>query len=134
MTSNSTSAMDRLVKRFRNDPDFMAYVLARYQDQERISDENLPEVLGTLPELVSRLALCRKPDVGAADFAVLVQEIADYTLIDQSLLANIIRQVSSLDALSKASQHQLLAAARDRGDAGTKEEHSLPTKKSEGEE
>jgi hypothetical protein len=130
--SNSTLAMGELVKRLGRNPKFMAYVLFQYQDQEGISDENLPAVLGTLPELVSRLALCRKPDADKTSFAERVREIADYTLVDESLLANIIRQVGSIEALSKSPEHRFLAAARDHGDIASEEESPPPTKKPEG--
>jgi hypothetical protein len=129
INSHSTLTMGELVKRLRGNSEFMAYVLARYQDQEKISDDNLPAVLGTLRDLVSRLAVCRRPDTDAGDFAARVREIANYTLVDELLLASIIRQVSSLDALSKPAQHQLLAAARDRDDIGLEGESSPPTDK-----
>jgi hypothetical protein len=129
---NNLSAMSELVKRFRENPDYMAYVLARYQEQEGISDENLAGALGTLPHLAIRLALCRKPDTGATNFAARVREIADYTLMDESVLANIIRQVNSLQALSTASERQLLSAARDRGEAGPERESSPEKNKPEG--
>ncbi len=132
MDLNPMSARDELVRRLKSNPDFVGYVLARYQEQESISDENLPAILGTLPELVFRLALCRKPDANAANFATSVREIADYTLVDESLLADIIRQVSSLEALSKSAQHEFLAAARDRDDAGPENEPSPPTESPKG--
>jgi hypothetical protein len=125
-------ARSQLLKRLRENPDYMAYVLARYQEQEGISDENLAAALGTLPHLAIRLALCRKPDAGATNFAARVREIADYTLMDESVLANIIRQVSSLQALSTAPERQLLSAARDRGDAGPDRESPAETNKPEG--
>jgi hypothetical protein len=129
---NPISAINELVKQLKGNPDFLGYVLARYQEQEGISDENLPAALGTLPELVSRLALCRKPDADAASFATSIREIADYTLVDESLLSDIIRQVSSLEALSKSSRHEFLAAARDREDVGPEDEPPPPTEQPEG--
>jgi hypothetical protein len=132
MHPNPITARDELVKYLKSNPDFVAYVLARYQEQEGISDENLPAVLGTLPELVSRLALCRKPDANVANFATSVREIADYTLVDESLLADIIRRVSSLEALSKSAEHEFLAAARDWNDVGAGNEPSPPTENPEG--
>jgi hypothetical protein len=125
--------MNDLVEGLRSNPDYMAYVLSRYQHQEKISDEDLPFALETLPGLVSRLAVCRRPDATAPNFAALVREIADYTLVDEALLASIIRQVSSIDALSKLEQHQLLAA-RDRDEIGPEEQSSPPPKKTEGTE
>jgi hypothetical protein len=130
---NSGSPIRELVKRSRDIPFFMAYVLARYQDQEGLSDEDLANLLGTLPDLVCRLAMCRKPEADSANFAESVRQIADYTLVDESLLANIIRQVSGLEALSKFSQQKLLSAARDRGDADPDEQSSPSIEKPEGE-
>ena len=134
MHPNPMSSIEELVRRLKDNPDFVAYVLARYQEQEGISDENLPAVLGTLPELVSRLALCRKPQTDAANFATSVREIADYTLVDESLLASMIRQISSLEALSKSSRHEFLAAARDRDDVEPEYEPSPPPDHPEGKE
>jgi hypothetical protein len=120
-------ALSELVKRLSENPDYMAYVLAHYQEQEGISDENLAGALGTLPHLAIRLALCRVPDVAAADFAARVRQISDFTLTDEALLASIIRQVSSIRALSNASERQLLSAARDREDPPSDDEPSPGT-------
>lgn len=126
-TRSSSSPLSELAKRLRDDPHYMAYVLARYSEHEGISEGNLAEALGTLPHLAIRLALCRVPDVATADFAVRVRQISDFTLTDEALLASIIRQVSSIQALSNASERQLLSAARDREDPPSDDEPSPGT-------
>ncbi|MBE3116810.1 hypothetical protein IMZ68_06350, partial [Candidatus Bathyarchaeota archaeon] len=83
--------------------------------------------LNTTPEMFVRLALCKCPNSNSETFASQVREIATYTNIDPVILANVIRQVNSLDALSKLPQRGeglnenvrklvpgLLAAARDK--------------------
>jgi len=128
----SPSPMAELARLLRRNPEYMAYVLARFQEQEAISDEHLLQVLGTLPELAARLAVCRRPDVGAGDFAARVREISDFTLTDEGVLADVIRRVSSLEALSSAGERQLLSAARDREDPSSGDEDSQDNGPGEG--
>jgi hypothetical protein len=92
--------LSALARKLRRDPRYMAYVLTAYQQQENLSDEELAETLGTLPELIVRLSLCRRPAPSASQFAAEVRELADFTLTDESLLANILRQVDGLERLA----------------------------------
>jgi hypothetical protein len=102
----------------------MAYVLATYQRQEDLTDEDLAGELNTLPDLVVRLALCKRPLSSSQNFAEQVRELAGYTLADAGRLAGILRQVDSLEGLSRwvdassgsreGEGEGLLAAARDR--------------------
>jgi hypothetical protein len=118
-----------LARRLRSDAGFMSYVLAEYQKQESLTDEDLVRELDTLPTMVVRLALCKRPASSSGQFAKEVSEIADYTLTDEAQLANILRQVDGLEKLAErstglagsGSEEQsrrplagLLAAARDR--------------------
>ena len=130
MTSQEPfAALAALARRLRNDPRYMSYVLAVYQQQEDLMDEDLAQELGTLPSLVSRLAVCKRPDSSSAQFAEQVRELADYTLIDEAQLASVLRQVDAFEKLAgrpaalttlgleKETGHSptgLLAAARDR--------------------
>jgi len=92
-------------------------------------DEDFAQELGTLPALVSRLAVCKRPDSSSARFAEQVRELADYSLIDEARLAGILRQVEAIEKLagrpmtlstaelekqSGPSPVGFLAAARDR--------------------
>lgn len=130
MTSQeSFTALAALARRLRNDPRYMSYVLAAYQEQEGLMDEDLAQELGTLPALVSRLAICKRPYSSSVQFAEQVRELADYTLTDEAQLAGILRQVEAIEKLtgrpatlsttelerqSGLSPTGLLAAARDR--------------------
>lgn len=125
----SFAALANLARRLQRDPRYMSYVLAKYQQQENIEDEDLARELGTLPALVARLALCKRPPSSSGQFAEEVREIADYTLTDEAQLAGILRQVDGLEKLAGRStllarpgteerlltpHAGLLAAARDR--------------------
>ena len=132
-SSAALAALAQLAHRLRNNPMYMSYVLAIYQKQEDLMDEELAQELGTLPALVSRLAICKRPDSSSAQFAEQVRELADYTLIDEAQLAGILRQVDAIEKLagrpaalsitemerqSALSPPGLLAAARDRDEQG----------------
>jgi len=127
--SESKTGLSGLARRLQNDPRFMAYVLVAYGRQEGFDAEELSQELGMLPAMLMRLALCKRPISGAPEFAEQVREIADYTLTDEIRLANVLRQVDSLEKLSRRSSalappeaqsqleaafSSLLVAARDR--------------------
>ncbi len=140
MTKDTTNQppLTGLAQRLQTDPRFMAYALAAYQRQEGMADEELAPALGMLPELVMRLALCRRPDPHSPQFAEQVREIADYALADEGRLANLLRQISSLEKLAQrqptpatANEEDaapltagFLAAARDRNE--TEEDQPQP--------
>jgi hypothetical protein len=110
----SIDALVRLAARLRKDRQFMAYVLDAYQKQENISDEELANELDTIPPMVLRLALCKRPDGNSPDFSERVRRLAAQTLSDEVKLAEILRQVGALEELSASRAAGLLAAARDR--------------------
>ncbi len=129
---DSSSELANFARRLRSDARYMSYVLAAYQKQENLMDEDLVRELGTLPALVVRLALCKRPVSSSSRFAEEVREIADYTLTDETQLAGILRQVDVLENLAERSailatpeveQSQgypltgLLTAARDRDES-----------------
>ncbi len=118
-----------LARRLQSDPRFMAYALAVYQEQEGLEEEELAQALGIMPEMLSRLALCKRPDDRSPEFAAQVREIADYTLADEAQLANLLRQISGLEKMARRGGEPaaagesagveplmtgLLAVARDR--------------------
>ena len=129
-----------LANRLKDNPGFMAYVLSVYQTQERLDDTALAEHLGTTVDLLSRLALCKRPSTESARFADQVRQIAAYVSTDPAVVANVIRQVGGLETLGRRpvaldSDRQatrqshtkagLLAAARDRSEADS--DQSLPS-------
>ena len=114
MNPTINPSLQLLAEKLSDDPDFMAFVLDQLCRQEGLSVLELPDALGIMPEMVTRLALCRKPNPDTVDFAKGVREIADYTLADEAVLANVIRRVSSVHSLGSAKEEAFLAAARDR--------------------
>ncbi len=115
MNPTVNPSLQLLAEKLIDNPDFMAFVLDQLCRQEGLSVLELPDALGIMPEMVTRLALCRRPEPDTVDFAKCVREIADYTLADEAVLANVIRRVSSVHSLGSAKEEAFLAAARDRG-------------------
>ena len=90
-----------LARRLKDNPNFMGYVLAVYQAQERMDDSALAEHLDTTLDMLSRLALCKRPETISVEFADQVRQIATYINADPVMLANVVRQVDSLEELAK---------------------------------
>lgn len=126
---NTNTLLERFVQGLRDNSQFMSHALLLYQEQENLSIEELAAELGAMPAMLTRLALCKRPDHASPRFAEQVREIADYTLLDEAQLANLLRQVEAVERLAKRPiqvTHQqaeaelthplsgLLAAARDR--------------------
>jgi hypothetical protein len=120
-------------QRLQDDPDYMAWVLEKYRSQERLSLDQLLSHLGITLTAFTRLTLCKRPHTNPEVFADQVRQVAEYAAVDPSQLANILRQVDSLEALSRvalesdaqditstqrsnASWHGVFAAARDHDD------------------
>jgi hypothetical protein len=105
MTDSASNQIDqsssRFARRLQSNPRFMAYVLHAYCQQEGFEFGELAGELGIAPEMLVRLALCRRPPGDAPSFAEQVRTIADYTLTDDAQLANILRQVESLEKLAQ---------------------------------
>jgi hypothetical protein len=98
---NDTSLLADAAKRLRSNPDYMAHALNEFQERAGIADEGLAGRLGTLPELVVRLALCKRPVLGSAGFADQVRDLSDYTLIDEDLLRRLIEGVEKPEAAAR---------------------------------
>jgi hypothetical protein len=108
----------------------MSHALATHYRQDELDVVPLAEDLGISPDLLIRLALCRRPEATSEEFANQVREIADYTLTDEAQLAGLLRQVDALEKFAglEGSAPDLafeprplpvtgvLAAARDRGE------------------
>ncbi|SRR6266496_14358 len=131
MQSEATDSglLASLVQRLANDTTYMAHVFALYKSQEGFDDADLGAYLNAFPEQIIRLALCKRPEPDAPDFADQIRLLGDFTLIDEALLAHVIRQVDSLTHLSQSPMlanpapntvlgfkpfEGTLAAARDR--------------------
>jgi hypothetical protein len=118
-----------LMLRLRSDPEYLAHTLAVYQKREGLSDEALAQRLGAQPEMLLRLALCRRPAIDAPDFADQVRELADFTLIDEVRLERLIRELSNVAEMKSFSRRRTLAhlldASRNRIEAFTSRPISL---------
>jgi hypothetical protein len=118
----------RLATRLEADSRFMASTLYKYQQQEKLSRTDLIQRFELSPEQFAQLALCKRPDAESQDFAAQIRKISSVTKVDVSIIAAIIRQVDSLETLTRqpsskettVSNQQsslnlgALAAARDR--------------------
>ncbi|HST21063.1 MAG TPA: hypothetical protein VLR90_08100 [Blastocatellia bacterium] len=105
--SNNNELLAALAERLKDNPRFMAYALAVYKKTKNIDDLALCQRLGTMPEMIVRLALCKRPQRLSFDFADQVRELSDFTLIDEVALNRIIEHA---DRLSEQAQ-----SARKRG-------------------
>ncbi|HZQ09245.1 MAG TPA: hypothetical protein VFD70_21895 [Anaerolineae bacterium] len=125
-----------LAERVRDNPAFMANVLMRYQQLEKMDENALAAYLQTNALGVVRLKLCRRPESGAR-FAEQVRQIAAYANADVAHVAQVIRYVESIDAFAARPTGQLsdetarrsnpkwsgaVAAARDREESDQENE------------
>ena len=90
--STTDLALLTLARSLADDPSFMAHLLARYQAQEHLSEEALLRQLGLTRARLTRLALCRRPNPSAPDFAIHIREIAAYVGLDPDWLIALIGQ------------------------------------------
>jgi hypothetical protein len=130
--------MHELEIRLRSNPNFMSWVLDTYQKQEHILETDVIHVLGITPEMFYRLALCKRPDSSSPEFTEEIRQLAHYTSIDPTQLANLVRRVEALDKfktipnqLEKREDTQsvspsigLLAVARDQDEKEDSEQRS----------
>lgn len=125
ISGQTLDQLSMLAHRLSNDPSYIAWVLRSFQNQERMSDQQLEERLRISPRMLTRLALCKRPDSNSPDFGQQITKISRYVAIDPTDLAKMIRQVESLEALRNipdktvkenltSFKSGLLAAARDR--------------------
>lgn len=119
MDSRSLIYLAGLARRVENDPFFVASVLREYAHGEGLTEADLAARLGIPEEDLDRLRLCRCPDPAAPDFRRDLERIAAHTGAQPGVLAQIIRQVASLNTLRQAEHADGgLRAARDREPTG----------------
>lgn len=109
---------DRLLRhaarRARDRDGFVAAALHTYQSLHGLGDDELAAFLGCAPELLPRLALCRRPDPDPLRFRAEVEAIAAYTGADSLRLAQVLREAAAARAFRAAPDQGMLLAARDR--------------------
>jgi hypothetical protein len=101
-----------LAQKLASNPDFMAFVLAIYQKQEGLDEEGFANRLGTLPEMIVRLALCKRPYANSRDFDDRISELSDFTLIDEATLAEVLYRVDALAEQGAATHERAAHNAR----------------------
>lgn len=133
---NNETLLSKLAAELESNPAFMSYVLVQYCQIEGFDQDRLATDLGISPFLLARLGLCKRPDADSPNFVQAISEIADFVLVDEIKLAQIIREVDLLAALGNlVTEHQtgenavfapfsggVLAAARDQIEEDGEEE------------
>jgi hypothetical protein len=107
--------LERLARRVRDDPRFLALVLAFYAESERLDDAALAARLGCPPENLPMLRLCRAPDPAPAVFQTDIARIAARFGADPDTLAAAVRRGEVLVKFRAANFQDCgtLMAARD---------------------
>lgn len=117
---NKVAVLIRAAHRTRTRPEYLGWLLARYKETERKTDEELAHLLGASVRDFHRLHLCLRPR--HEFFARDVQQIAAKFGADASNLAKVIRHMEALEGMKDdraahgASERGLLLAARARSD------------------
>ena len=114
MMNDSTLSLRRLALLARTRSTLLAGILALYQEQEGLSDEQLATLLGCNIESLPKLALCERPRE-APYFRQDVERIATYINADVKQLVGVIRTAEARAALQQRSGTitPTLLAARD---------------------
>ena len=109
------TALDFAARKAAQDPFFLGSAFKTWQAGEQKDEAAVAVYLGIAPELLSRLALCRRPNSrNPADFGREVSRIAEHFGIAPAALANLLRRADAFEAQT-ATQKQpgYLMAARD---------------------
>lgn len=96
---------------------YLASALDAYKSIHGLDDASLARELGCDLDSLDRLRLCRRPSVESAGFRTDVQAIADRFSVDALALAQLLRELSSVEVMRGAETGQgsaILMAARDR--------------------
>lgn len=116
--SEEINALEIAVKKASRDSGFMAYVLQKYLEVEKISEKEMLTMLNCSFEDYYKLNLCRVPYVTANDFIVRLNNISQYAHISSIELNKIIKRVYSVlnlsDNKNQINQNSFLIAARDK--------------------
>lgn len=82
-----------LAQKLAGNPDYMAHALAVYQKEQGLDEEGVARKLGALPEMIVRLALCKRPKASSEDFEDRISELSDFALIDEAILLEVLHPV-----------------------------------------
>ncbi len=70
--------LDSFTRRLKEEPDFMAYVLHVYMEQEHLGEDEVAAQLGIDGGSLYRLGTCRTPRAAPEHFGADVQRIAQF--------------------------------------------------------
>jgi hypothetical protein len=101
-SDNDAVILHRAAVRARTRPEFLARVLAVYQDIEGMTETRLRQHLGVTVANWPRLELCLRPRAEA--FLKDVTQIAQEFGIDRGLLAAVIRRVDAVEIIQRRKQ------------------------------
>jgi hypothetical protein len=99
---HEAAILRRAAARARARPEYMARVLAAYQDTEGMTEARLREYLGMTEANWPRLELCLRPRAEA--FLKDVTQIAQGFGIDRGVLAAVIRRVDAVETVQLRDQ------------------------------
>jgi len=94
--------LPRAAARARTRPEFLGWVLARYEELESLQEDRLRKQLGVSAEDWPRLQLCLRPR--ADRFLQDVTQIASAFGIDRAALAALVRRVEAVQAMQTQEQ------------------------------
>lgn len=114
----SSKVVQRALQRAAADPFFLASALEAYRSLNGLEGTALADYLDCSMEDMTRLAFCRRPVTDAMAFRQEVEQIATYASVSADRLAQLLREVDSLETLRKSATTRpgFLMAARDRVD------------------
>jgi hypothetical protein len=101
---------------------FLAESLNEFRISRGMTDDELAKFLGCNPALLSKIALCRRPDPDSSEFRGDIERIATTFSVLPIRLVQVIREVDTLKALAEIkpikekAPEGLLAVARDDED------------------
>lgn len=101
-SDDEAAVLRRAAARARTRPEFMARVLAAYQDIEGMTETRLREYLDVAEANWPRLELCLRPRAEA--FLKDVTQIAQGFGIDRGKLAAVIRRVDAVETVQRREQ------------------------------
>ncbi len=113
---SNSKVVQRALRRATEDPFFLASALETYRSLSGLDDVALANYLDCSTEDMIRLAFCRRPVTDAMTFRREVEQIAAYASVRAERLAQLLREVDSLETLRKSATTRpgFLMAARDR--------------------
>ncbi len=114
----------RAAERAKTRPSYLAWVLARYMEMEKVSEEALSKTLNLPIHQLPRLGLCLRPR--QTYFTADIKQLSLRHRVDANALAKVVRLVDSILAMTTArtdsGEAGILMAARARREKRQKQD------------